>query len=396
MASKYYLIILLLSVLGQNIKAKDSLDIETGRFNTDTTNKLQADFSVGNGYEYNTLKSTSRYFERASEMYLPVDSLITSGMFLFGETDLSYTINYKKSYANFDVRGWYRNYYENTSLNQAKIKGRGEYGYFITKKILLGLQYSAGYSDVIAISTAGDELASKYKYVDNQGSVFAEIKYDKQNTISLEANINSKSYLSELTSYSLSNMEYGLQCKYKKRIAKKHVLYVFLSASQRDYSSYLALDATGASDTASPLRVYRYFDVGAKYRYKLSSNFVVYPSAGFAKRVDTYQGYYTFTDIGVGLDAKASFKKITLFAGFDLKQRTYDNKLAPAFTPADNLQYLYLKTKYKAEYEAGKSFLIFIKAETDSRNSNNMLEYYRTLRSYNQFEITAGITYSLK
>lgn len=365
------------------------------RFNTDTVNSFKTDLSIANGYEDNVFKSTSRYFDKSIGKYLPKDSLITSGMFGFGEADISYTINRKRSYFDIGAQGWCRYYYSNTALNQTHSKASGEFGYFITPKIIVGIQNKLSYSDKISISTAGDEYASKYKYIDNQTALFSEYEYNKQNTFTIEGTLSNKKYLKENTDYSLSNNTVELDLKYKKRVAKKHVFYTYVKTAQRSYVSYLALNEDGTSDSANPIRVYRYFDVGFKLRYKATKHVLFYPSIEYSKRNDIYKDYYSYAEYYAGIDSKLSFKNFLLFAGIDVKQRKYDMKQAPSFSQDDKLCYTYLHTKFKAEYVYRKKLTLFVQAETDSRHTNTKLEYYKTLRSYNQFELLTGLTYTL-
>lgn len=349
---------------------------------------------LAGGHENNIFKSTDRYFDRTLSEYLPKDSLIKSDQFYDANLDVDYLLDLKKSVLDFSLDNWYRGYFSNNQLNQLKSRFKSAYIYNYSKTTLAGAEYQATYSDKIAVSTTGEELTRSFKYFENAGMVFFEHDFNRKNQLTIEYAIAHKKYVKEQLAYSLTNTESELNLLYKRRI-NKHKLYASLARANRKYAEYHATDQNGNISDQNPLRNFKYTDAGLKFRYYLSKNLTIIPELDYYIRKDKFEDYYSYKKIALGSTVKYSYKNLVAMAGIDYKHTKYDIKPAPSATSTDQLKYKYFYTNLNVAYQFNKKTTAFIDFESTMRDSNTELEYYRTLRPYNWYEMLVGIKYNV-
>ncbi len=357
-------------------------------------NAIKINTTLAGGHENNIFKSTNRYFDRTIAGYLPKDSLIKSDQFYDANLDIDYVLDLKKSTAVFSLDNWYRGYLANENLNQLKSRFKSEYSYNLTKKTTAGILYQGTYSNKIAVSTTGDELTRSFKYFDNAGSLFMEHDFNRKNQLYLKYTLAYKKYLKEQLAYSLTHSENEISLLYKRRI-NKHFLYSSLSRVNRKYTEYLAFDKNGIQQIQNPLRNFKYTDLGFRFRYYLNNSISVIPTLDFTIRKDAFEDYYSNKKIAIGSSIKYSYKKLKTTAGIDYKRTRYKIKNAPSATNSNRLKFRDFSTDLDVSYTVNKKLDAFMNFELVSRNSNTELEYYKTLRPYNWYEIMAGIKYNI-
>jgi hypothetical protein len=108
-----------------------------------------------------------------------------------------------------------------------------------------------------------------------------------------------------------------------------------------------------------------------------------------------FEGYYSYKKIAVGSKIKYSHRRLEASADIDYKQILYDIKKAPSATNSNQLKYKYIYTSFDVSYLLNDKINAFFKLESASRDSNTELEYYKTLRPYNWYEILLGLEYNL-
>lgn len=352
--------------------------------------------ALAGGHENNIFKSTDRYFDRAIADYLSKDTLIKSDQFYDVNLDADYSVKIKKSIIDFSWDNWYRGYFSYNDLNQLKSRFKVLYGYNFNEKTFAGARYQASYSDKIAVTTTGEEITRSFKYFENSGAAFIEHNINKKNQITLEYAITHKKYLKEQSAYSLTNNESELNLNYKIKLKNKHIFYTTFSHANRKYLEYLAYDKNGKLLAQNPLRNFKYTNIGLKFRYYFTKSLTVIPDISYSRRNDMFEDYYSYKKIAVGSSIKYTYKKLKATAGIDYKQTLYDIKQAPSLTSSNQLKYKYIYTSLNVSYILNNKINAFVNFESTSRDSNTELEYYRTLRPYNCYEILLGIKYELK
>ncbi|HYX09204.1 MAG TPA: hypothetical protein VE912_20895 [Bacteroidales bacterium] len=355
---------------------------------------IEVNAALAGGRENNIFRSTNHYFDRSLAAYLPKDSLIKSDQFYDANLDLDYVLNFKKSALIFSTDNWYRGYLLNSNLNQLKSRFKSEYNYNFSKNTFAGIQYQATYNNKIAVSTTGEEITRSFKYFENSGVVFIEHKFNRKNQISLEYAFGHKKYLKEQLNYSLTNDESEISLLYKRRI-NKHILYASLSRANRKYLEYQAYDRNGKLFGQNPLRNFKYTDIGIKFRYYYSKTLIIMPAIDYSIRTDMFEGYYSYKKIAVGSKIKYRHRRLEASADIDYKQILYDNKQAPSATNSNQLKYKYIYTSFDVSYLLNDKINAYFKLESASRDSNTELEYYKTLRPYNWYEILLGLEYNI-
>lgn len=357
---------------------------------------VQVNTALAGGHENNIFKSTDRYYDRNLAEYLPKDTLIKSDRFYDASLDVDYSMKIKKSTIDFSLDNWYRGYFKNNNLNQLKSRFKALYGYNYNENIFAGINYQGTYSDKIAVSTTGDELTRSFKYFENSGTAFIDYDLDENNHLALEYSLSHKKYLKEVLAYSLTNTEGELSVYYKRDLKNKNALYINLSRANRKYSEYQAYDKNGKLLAQNPLRNFKYTDIGFKFRYYLTNSLIVLPTIDYSTRDDRFEDYYSYKKVAVGSSVKYTYKKLKAVAGIDYKRTLYDIKQAPSLTNSNQLKYEYIYTNLNVSYILNEKIDAFVNFGSTSRDSNTELEYYRTLRPYNWYEILLGIKCELK
>ncbi len=348
------------------------------------------------GHENNIFKSTDRYYDRTLAEYLPKDTLIKSDRFSDINLNADYSMIIEKSIIDLSLDNWYRRYLNYDDLNQLKSRFKALYGYNINKTTFSGIQYSGTYSDKIAVSTTGEELARSFKYFENSGLVFIEHDLNKNGQIALEYAITHKKYLQEQLAYSLTNTEKELNLDYRIQLKSNHIFYASFSHANRKYLKYRAYNKDGKILNQNPLRNFSYTGIGCKFRYYFSKSLTVIPDIKYTKRKDKFEDYYSYKKIAIGSSVKYTYKKLKASFGIDYKRIKYNIKQAPSLTNSNQLKYNYINTSLNVSYLLNKKVNAFVNFESTSRDSNTELEYYRTLRAYSGYEILLGVKYKFK
>lgn len=357
---------------------------------------LEADIGLYGGGEYNIFKSPDILLDRVTGDTFPQDSLIYTDLFLDAELDIDFLKLTKRGV--FETGGdlWYRNYIEFTDLNQGKFKAYASYGYNITKSLNLGGTYYFNWSDRIGTSVTGDLLMRSFKYLGNTGRLFMKFIPSEDLHMNLFAEYEYKNYYDEQTRDPLDHANLELNYELEYEINRDNDFSFEISAVDRNYFYYHALDSTGNYIPSNPLRHFRYYQVKSDYNWSPVKGLRINPGIEGTRRTDLFQDYYSYWSYGGSLRLRYFRGNFYISLYGDYKRMEYD--IRPAFTSLDNdpmLIYGYYDLKFTFRYSISDNWDIFLILESDNRTSNTDLEYFKTRRPYNTYLGMIGVRYSL-
>lgn len=375
------------------------LGFSAGQLNAQSKskNKFKSKLYLYGGKQHNIFKAPKSLFDPTTDSYIAEDDLMVSDIFQDVGFDVSYEIKKKKHLLDLSTNFWYRNYLENSNLNQSKIGTKAKYTYNFRKKIKFGAQYKLAHSNKIGTSITGDDLTRSFIYIQNKPEVFISYERSKRSKYSFKTVFDHKNYYKDTTSMSLNYYNIKLEFKAEYALGKNHVLTMKESFTDRRYSSYLASDELGSTQLSNPLRHFQYFVYDINYKYTIRKGISMAPFVTITRRKDLYQDYYSYLSYKIGLDIKYSYKKLNAQVRFAHKKLNYDEKIAPNYYELKTqLKYAYLTYDVKIDYALTERFKAFARFTSDSRDTNTELEHWKTRRPYNQYEFMIGINYTLR
>jgi hypothetical protein len=359
--------------------------------------ELKTDFYLGGGGEYNIFKSPETLYSNVAEEYWDRDSLIISDFLIDAEYDIDFTKEKKDRYrlrTGSDL--WYRHYLNNKQLSQSRLNAYGEFKIMPARVIHLGLYYNLRWSDRVGTSVTGDLLMRSFKYLGNEGMFYIDILPGENVTMRLLSNYEYKIYYDEGTLDPLDHRNLEVGYSFIAAPGKRSELELNVSALDRQYSYYHALDAGGSYDRSHPLRHFRYYSAELGFNWKPFRGFRINPKFEAKRRFDLYEDYYSYLSYGGGMRIRYMSKKfyISLYGDYNLVN--YD--IRPAFTsqPEDPmLVYTYFDYALTVKYELSDRWELSLALDSDNRDSNSDLDYFKTRRGYQNYEAILGIQYTL-
>jgi len=359
--------------------------------------ELKADFLLGSGGEYNIFKSPERLYSNTAGEYWDKDSLIISDLLFDMEYDVDFVKEKKDRYVfrtGSDL--WYRYYLNHSELNQTRFNLYGDYRRVLARKVHLGLLYNFRWSDRVGTSVTGDLLMRSFKYLGNEGMLYLDILPSGNLNMRLFSNYRYKVYYDESTLDPLDHGNLELNYSLNLAIGRRHDLGLELSGIDRQYTSYHALDADGLYSRDYPLRHFRYYTAELSYDWKPVRGFRVSPEIKARRRIDMFEGYYSYLSYGGGMRIRYLWDKFYISLYGDYSRMTYD--IRPAFTtlPDDPmLVYGYFDYRFNMRYKVFPQWEIGLELNSDNRDSNSDLDYFKTRRGYRNYEAILGIRYTL-
>ena len=359
--------------------------------------ELKMGFDLGGGGEYNIFKSPESLYSNMTGEYWGEDSLIISDIMLDMGFDLGYLKEKEGKYAlNLGGDLWYRYYINNVDVDQTGINLEVDYTRILSRKVHLGAFYNFRWSDRVGTSVTGDLLMRSFKYLGNTGMIYLDILPSRVVNMRFFSKYQYKTYYDEST---LDPLDHGnLEFNYSLNInpVREHEVNLELSLLDRQYSQYHALDVGGKYNRAHPLRHFRYYQATMDYNWKPVRGFRVNPEISVKRRVDLFEDYYSYFSYGGGMRLRYMWSKFYISLYGDYSRLKYDIREAFISIPDDpQLVYGYFDYKLSFKYKIADQWQLFLSAESDNRDSNSDLDYFKTRRGYKNYEILIGISYSL-
>lgn len=359
--------------------------------------ELKTEFNLTGGGEYNIFKSPDVLYNNETDEYWDRDSLLISDML----ADVGYDIDFLKEKDNkyaFSLGSdlWYRYYLNYDELSQTRLNAYTDYTRLLGKKIHLGLFYNFRWSDRVGSSVTGDLLMRSFKYLGNEAKLYLDILPSKKLSMRLFSRYQYKIYYDENTFDPLDHANLEFSYSINAEPARKHEVNMELSLLDRYYTHYHALDASGTYDRISPLRHFRYFAAQLDYSWKPMRGFRINPELEVKRRVDMFEGYYSYFSYGGGLRIRYMRNGFYISLYGDYKLLNYDIREAfssHAVNPM--LEYGYFDYSLTMKHKLSRQWEISLRLNSDARSSNSDLEDFRTRRGYNNYEALIGINYAL-
>lgn len=359
--------------------------------------ELQTSFTLGGGGEYNIFKSPDQLRDNLTGEYWDQDSLKLSDMMVDVGYDVEFTKEREERYTlSLGSDLWYRHYLNYNDLNQARLNLYGEYARWMGDKARLGILYNLRWSDRVGTSVTGDLLMRSFRYLGNEAMLYLEMLPSDALLMRLETDYEYKVYYDENTLDPLNHGNLEIAYLFNAEPSRLHEFRLELSFLDRRYSGYHALDGSGNYDPAQPLRHFQYYTVQLDYDWKPVRGFRLNPEAEIRRRVDGFEGYYSYFSFGGGLRIRYSWENLYVSLFGDYRRQAYD--IREAFTSqADDpaLVYGYLDISLDMKYQLAERWEIYLSLESDNRSSNSDLDYLKTRRGYKNYEALIGINYSL-
>lgn len=375
-------IVMLMSVLSTNVIAQ-----------TKYKTKL---FTYG-GYEYNIYNSPEILFDRDIDEYINKDALILSDYFI----DLGYDTKFskkKKGKYIFEIGSklWNRRYFQYPNVNQTKLGVSSRYERFISRNMIVGMEYGFSWNDKLGTTISGDELLRSVKYIGNTPGIYFKVDNLNNFDLKLGSTYQIKKYYDDNSNTPLDHSNLRMRFDIEYSINKKNKIRLTANFTDRKYKYYTASDSLGSIKSGYPLRHYQYYSIGVNYSLKMFENFSVSPGFNYTKRDDLYNGYYSYTYLSPKLKMKYSDKRLLVYLNAAYKKYNYDVRYAYTIVEnSDLLIYNYLKYDFKIQYEILKKVDLFLNIISDNRDSNSELDYAVTRRSYSTYEVLFGVNISL-
>jgi hypothetical protein len=291
---------------------------------------------------------------------------------------------------------WYRYYINYDELSQTRLNVYGDYTRFLGNKLQMGLLYNFRWSDRVGTSVTGDLLMRSFKYLGNEGTFYLDLLPSDATFMRLFTSYQYKIYYDESTLDPLDhgNLEVNYSFRYEK--SREHGFILELSLLDRNYSQYHALDSSGHYDRTHPLRHFRYYAAGIDYDWKPVRGLRINPELGVRRRIDMFEGYYSYFSYGGGMRIRYMWNDLYVSLYGAYRRTEYDIRKAFTSETVDPmLVYGYLDLAFTMKYDIGKRWEIYLKLEQDNRDSNSNLDYFKTRRSYENYQAVLGINYSL-
>ncbi len=359
--------------------------------------ELKGDFLLGSGGEYNIFKSPEKLFSNQAGEYWDRDSLIVSDLLIDVEYDIDFAREKKERYVfrtGSDL--WYRHYLHHNELSQTRLNLYADYLRALTEKVHLGGSYNFRWSDRVGTSVTGDLLMRSFKYLGNEGMLYLDILPSGNVQMRLFSNYQYKVYYDESTLDPLDHGNLELNYSLNLSLGRKHNLGLELSGIDRHYTSYHALNVDGLYSRDHPLRNFRYYKAELSYDWNPVRGFRISPEIDARRRIDMFEGYYSYLSYGGGLRVRYMWDNFYVSVYGDYSRMSYD--IRPAFTsqPEDPmLVYGYFDYRFRIRYDISKYWEIGLEFNSDNRESNSDLDYFKTRRGYHNYEAILGIRYNL-
>lgn len=359
--------------------------------------ELKVDFTLGGGGEYNIFKSPDVLYSNDAGSYWNADSLIITDAMIDAEYDVDFVREKQGKYlfsTGSDL--WYRHYLNNSELSQNNLDVYADYRRILGKSVHLGGYYNFRWSNRVGTSVTGDLLMRSFKYLGNEAMLYLDLLPGDHVRMRLFSNYEYKMYYDENTLDPLDHGNLELNYTLTSLIGKDHELGLELSALDRQYSEYHALNAEGRYDRANPLRHFRYYKAELSYDWRPVRGFRINPDLQVKRRVDLFEGYYSYLSYGSGLRIRYMWDRFYISIYGDYSRMEYD--IRPAFTsqePDPMLVYGYFDYRLTFKYEFTDRWEVALDLDSDNRGSNSDLEYFKTRRGYKNYQALLSLRYTL-
>jgi hypothetical protein len=357
--------------------------------------EFDIDIALSGGMEYNIFKAPDVLLDRTTRLPIDRDSIIYNDLFVDAEYDIEFRRETKSSIIDIGSDMWYRRYLRQDALNQSRLDAHAAYTRKLTKTLGLGVSYEFDWSNRIGTSVTGDLLMRSFKYIGHKGNTF--ITWDPSRDLSMAfiGEYDHKDYYEENTRDPLDHGNLDMAYLFSYEFNRKHDFELSANWTNRNYYQYRALDANGDYGAANPLRKFTYYKGSIDYNWRPKRGFRINPQLDYTRRIDQFQQYYSYHAYGGGLRLRYSRDRIYISVFGDYRRVNYD--VRQAFTTLANdplLVYDYIDYQIIFRYEITEQLRFSLNIESDNRDTNTDLEYFKTRRSYNNYQVFAGITYT--
>lgn len=359
--------------------------------------EIESEAGIFAGREHNIFKSPDVLLDRETRDPLPTDSIIYSDLFFDGEFDFDYFKMLKKNQSlNLGADIWYRKYVEFGELDQKRMSAQALYSYGFSEKFNIISGYELRWSDRVGTSVTGDLLMRSFKYLGHSGIINLRHIMHETLEMSLLAEIEYKNYYDERTRDPLDQTNIELTYEMNHQPSDVHEFELELAFNDRNYRFYHALNDEGKYFTTHPFRNFRYYDISFDYDWEPADGLRINPEIEYTRRIDMFQGYYSYKRLGGGLRLRYYFDKYYFYIYADYQRQEYDKR--PAFTTETDdpmLVYGFMDFNITIRYSLTDKIDLFIDFESDNRSSNTNLEYFKTRRPYRNNAIWIGAEFEL-
>jgi len=235
-----------------------------------------------------------------------------------------------------------------------------------------------------------------FKYLGNEAMLYLDYLPGENTRMRIFSDYEYKFYYDEMTLDPLDHGNLELNYTLTNSFGRSHELGLELSALDRRYSKYHALDADGRYDRANPLRHFRYYAAELSYNWRPMRGFRVNPEIKAKRRIDMFEDYYSYISYGGGLRVRYMWSDFYISLYGDYNRMAYD--IRPAFTSQVDdpmLVYGYFDYSLTFKYELSDQWELALDLESDNRNSNSDLDYFKTRRGYRNYQALLSVRYSL-
>lgn len=358
--------------------------------------ELEVEMGIFGGKEYNIFKSPGILLNRETMEPYPDDSILYSDYMVDVEYDINFSHRGKRSLVELGSDLWYRKYITYTDLDQNRMDANAIYQYFITDRLSIGGEYEFLWSNRIGTSVTGDLLMRSFKYLGNSGKAFLGLWGSEKLYMELFGEYEYKNYYDERTRDPLDHGNLEINYTLEYYFNNDNDIELELSWTDRNYFLYHSLDLNGDYDPINPLRNFHYYDLQFDYNWSPVTGLRINPGIEITRRIDRFEDYYSYMAYGGSMFLRYFKKNFYVSLYGDYKRIGYD--IREAFTSKTNdpaLIYGYYDMKLKLRYSISPQWEIHIQLESDNRSSNTDLEYFKTRRSYNNYQAMLGLTYNL-
>ncbi|MDF1573024.1 MAG: hypothetical protein P1P82_15555 [Bacteroidales bacterium] len=373
--------ILIILTITQNLQAQSELDLEISLFG---------------GAEYNIYKSPDVLLNRTNMEPFPDDSIRFNDAFADGEYDIEFNRTGERSEFEIGSNMWYRKYMRYEKLDQGKFTAFTAYRYFLSEAFSIGGEYELTWSDQIGTSVTGDLLMRSFKYYSHTGQFYLDLQPSEKLQMRLFGDYEFKDYYDEMTRDPLDHANLEVNYEMDFEINNENGIQIEAAVTDRDYIEYHSLNAAGDYDIAHPLRQFRYYEGKFDYNWTPAFGFRINPNINFTRRIDLFEGYYSYTGAGGSLKLRYFNDKIYISLYGAYERVAYD--IRPAFTSMTDdpmLVYGYYDLNLTFRYNLTEHLELNLELELDNRLSNTDLEYFKTRRPYHNHLAKIGVTFLL-
>lgn len=369
--------------------------------NAQVRNSYQVNVGSYVGNEENIFKGPDFLYDKKTEEYLDMDTVLVSDQFTRFEYDASYKhVVLKKHEYGIRALGWMQKYFSNKRLDQSTYSFEGFYTKRLSKKFKVGTDVDFGVSDRIGTNVRGEELIRSLEYRDLRSNTFLRYWRNKKLVMVLNYELHNKDFHKDTSStpfdYIQHRLDYSIDRTFYKGKKRKAMFGAEIAVADRQYLKYLAADSNGRKQADAPTRVLKYLEFGTYFDYTISKKFSAEINFKQFNRRDMHVGFFSYNRSRIGAKLRFKHKGFFVTYGPTYNYIQFAVKTAHMFEDdADPLVYNKIVHGLKVRYRVNDRLNIRAALNVESRQSNTEMDDRITRRGYNHNSVQIGLTYDL-